>query len=318
MKGECKQAASILKDADDILILTHQYPDGDTLGSSGALCLALQKMGKRARVECGSIIPQKYDYMFSRIERQEFPERFVVSTDVADTQLLGDKLMRYKDKIDLCIDHHPSNAVKAGYVLVDEGAAATTEIICRVIEEMGVAVDSAIADCIYTGISTDTGCFRYTNATPYTYRVAAKMMECGADAAAINRLMFDTKSRARLEIERRVLDTMEFFYDDRCAVIYVTQKMIRESKCGDDDLDGLAALPRQVEGVLVGITLREKADGCFKISLRSAGGICASDICAKFEGGGHYTAAGCSIEGSVDEVKRKIVAAVGQALGEAK
>ena len=315
MKGDVRHAAELLRKADDVFILTHQYPDGDTLGSSGALCRALQKMGKRARIVCSDPIPCKYDYLFSSLEKQEFAEKYIVSTDVADTQLLGNKLMKYADKIDLCIDHHPSNSISAGYVVVDETAAATTEIIYRLLKELGAPIDSAIANCIYTGISTDTGCFRYTNATPATYRIAAKMMECGADAATINRLMFDTKSRARLEIERRVLDTMDFYFDDRCAVVYVTRQMVRDAKCGDDDMDGLAAMPRQVEGVKVGVTMREKADGSFKISLRTTEGISASDICAQFGGGGHYAAAGCTIEGSVQQVKEKIVAAVGKALG---
>lgn len=310
-----KEAAALLKQADDIYILSHQYPDGDTLGSAAALCLALRKQGKRAQIYCNDAIPQKYDYLFSKIERQDFEPGYIVAVDIADTQLLGKNMMQYADQIDLCIDHHPSNTKYTQNCLLRPSAAATTEIIYDIINEMGVEVDACIANCIYTGISTDTGCFRYTNATPHTYRVAAEVMEKGADAAYINRVMFDTKSRARLEIERRVLDTMSFYFEGRCAIVYVTREMVALSGAGDEDMDGLASIPRQVEGVAIGITMREKEDGSFKVSMRSGTDINVSEICARFGGGGHRAAAGCVIPGGVEAAKKQIIQAVAQSLG---
>lgn len=319
MNGTLQEAAQRLMQADYIHILSHQYPDGDTIGSAAALCLALRKLGKHAQMLCNDPYPLKYDYMLEDgLEEESFQPQYIVAVDIADTQLLGKRMMDYASRIDLCIDHHGSNTQYAGYYVVDPKAASTTEVIYALLQLMQVEIDPQIADCIYTGITTDTGCFRYTNATPHTYRVAAEMMELGAQAASINRIMFDTKSRARLEIERRVLDTIQFYYNDQCAVVYVTKKMIAESGAGDDDMDGIAALARQVEGVRVGVTMREKEDGVFKISMRSGKHIDASKICAQFGGGGHPAAAGCVISGGVEAARNKIVQALAGCFGERK
>jgi bifunctional oligoribonuclease and PAP phosphatase NrnA len=316
MENNLKQAAAFFQGADDFYILSHQYPDGDTLGSAAALCRALRKMGKRAQMYCNDAVPEKFQYLVEGLEKQCFEPQAIVAVDVADTQLLGKNMMGYAGRIDWCIDHHGSNTHYAAHWVVDPTAGATAEMICRLIQEMQVEIDPEIAGCIYTGITTDTGCFRYTNATPATYRIAADMMELGAPAADINRIMFDTKSRVRMELERRVLDTMAFYCHDKCAVISVTRQMMQESGGSDEDMDGIASLPRQVEGVLVGVTIREKEDGSFKISMRTNNGVNASEICARFGGGGHPAAAGCTIQGSLEEVRRQIVRAIADVLGE--
>ena len=144
------------------------------------------------------------------------------------------------------------------------------------------------------------------------------MMETGIDAAAINREMFDTKTRARLEMERRVLDSMNFYLDDRCAVVYILRDMIAESGACEDDLEGLAAIPRQIEGVLVGVTLREKTSGEYKVSLRTPEPVNAAQICALFDGGGHACAAGCTLPGPKEAATERIVAAIGAYLEQQK
>ena len=308
---ELREAAALLKASDDILILSHQYPDGDTLGAAAALCRALQKLGKRARCDCADEICPKYRYLFEGVGPQQFQPKMVVAVDVADKKLLGPLEEVYEGKIDLCIDHHGSHAPYAKNTYVDSTAAATCEIIRDVVDLLGVPMDTWIASCIYTGISTDTGCFRYTNATPKTYRVAADMMEVGVDAAEINRVMFDTKSRARLEMERSVLESIEFFFEDRCAVAEISLEMVRRSKALESDLEGLAAIPRQVEGVLVGITLREKEDGGYKVSVRTQPPMNAASICREFGGGGHPGAAGCNIELPREEAKKALVQVAG-------
>ena len=175
---------------------------------------------------------------------------------------------------------------------------------------MNVKIDNKIAECIYTGISTDTGCFKYSNATPKTYRIAADMIELGARSAFINRLMFDTKSKQRVELEKLVLETLEFFCDDKCAVVYVTHDMQVKSGTADDDIEGISSIPRGIKGVQVGVTLREKENGIFKISLRTNDELNASDICKKFGGGGHPAAAGCTIHGGLENAKKSIVEAI--------
>lgn len=314
MQISLDKVSKILRGNDCFYILTHQYPDGDTLGSAFALCYALQKIGKYAKVLCSDDIPDKFSFLYKKIKQQEFRPNYIISVDVADTQLLGEGLSDYSEKINLCIDHHGSNRKYADNYLVEPSAAATAEIIHDIIKNMGICFDVEIANCIYTGVSTDTGCFKYSNATPKTYRIAADMIEVGIDAARINRLMFDTKSRSRLEIERKVLDTLEFFFDNRCAVIYLTNEMIARVGAKEGDIDGLASIPRQVEGVKVGVTLREKESGVFKISIRTNGDIDASKLCSKFGGGGHIAAAGCTIGGGLQQAKSQIVDAIGTVL----
>lgn len=304
------EVSKILYNNNNFVLLTHQSPDGDTLGSAYALCRALQMIGKNAKVLCSDIIPQKYDYIYNCVDDCEFEELFIVSVDVADTQLLGDKLSLYKDKIDLCIDHHGSNTNYAKKSFIDSEASATAEIIVDLIKEMNIKIDCKIAECIYTGLSTDTGCFKYANAKPKTYRIAADMIEIGARSSYINKLMFDTKTKERIELEKMVLNTLDFTCNDKCAYIYVTKEMLKNSGASDDDADGLAAIPRKVQGVRVGITIKEKDNNIFKVSLRTDGILSASEICKQFGGGGHSAAAGCVINGNLKSVKSKIFEAV--------
>lgn len=309
------EAADFLRSSDYILILSHAYPDGDTLGCSTALCRGLQAIGKHAMIRCSDEIGPKYQYLFEGVQVEDFTPHVVVAVDIADTSLFGEPLRGlYADKVDLCIDHHPSNSCYAERCYIDPKAAATCEIIFDLLKLLVVPIDSAIATSLYTGITTDTGCFKYTNVTPRTYRIAADLVETGMDAPAINRKMFDTKSKAHMEMERRVVDTMEYFHGDRVAVVAITQQMIRETGATEDDLDGISSIPRQIEGVLVGVTVREKTDGGYKISLRAQQPVNASEICAKFGGGGHAGAAGCTFNTSLEEAKMQMVRAVDEYL----
>lgn len=309
-----ESAAKTLLSKDKILILTHRSPDGDTIGSGYALAMALRKLGKNVKVDCTDPFPEKYSYFTDKLEKLEFDEEFVVSVDVADTKLLGEKLSDYTDKIDLCIDHHGSNTKFAKEYYVEASAAAAAQVIAKLIRLMNVEFDKDIANAIYTGITTDTGCFRYTNVTAETHRIAADMIDCGAESGMINRLMFETKSRSRLEIERRVMDSMQFYLDGKCAIAYATIDMMKESGAVDSDMEGVASLPRQIEGVMAGITLREKNNGKFKVSVRTTDELDASAICANFGGGGHKAAAGCMITGTLNEAIEQIVEVVRQAL----
>lgn len=309
-----ESAAKTLLSKDKILILTHRSPDGDTIGSGYALAMALRKLGKSVKVDCTDPFPEKYSYFTDKLEKLEFDEEFVVSVDIADTKLLGEKLSDYADKIDLCIDHHGSNTKYAKEYYVEASAAAAAQVIAKLIRLMNIEFDKDIANAIYTGITTDTGCFRYTNVTAETHRIAADMIDCGAESGMINRLMFETKSRSRLEIERRVMDSIQFYLDGRCAIAYATIDMMKESGAVDSDMEGVSSLPRQIEGVMAGITLREKNNGKFKVSVRTTDELDASAICANFGGGGHKAAAGCMITGTLNEAIEQIIEVVRQAL----
>lgn len=293
-----------------VLIIAHKSPDGDTLGSAFALYHALKALGKVARVECSDPIPQRFHYLTEGYEHSDFTPGYIVAVDVAAKQLFGTALEKYVDKVDLCIDHHPSNELfaKETYLVVD--AAATCEIMYDVICDMGVFVSKQIADCLYTGIATDCGCFRYSNTTEKTHRTAADLFRLGANYEWINQMMFETKSKSRVKIEQLALSSMEYYFSDFVAMIVISQKMIEEAQADETELDGISSIPRTIEGVEIGITLRERLEGGYKISVRTANKIDASKLCAIFQGGGHKRAAGCVIDADLNTVKRLLLNAI--------
>ncbi len=309
-----EQAASALQAQENIVILTHHFPDGDTLGSAFALCRALQSLGKRVQVLCHDPLPEKFSYMWQGLPAQSFEPQFVCAVDVADRQLLGESLQPYADRTQLCIDHHGSHRPFEQLLLLDSDMGATAMLIFQIIRHWGVAIDQSMADCLYTGIATDTGCFKYSNTTPLAHRMAAELMECGANTTPINRTMFDIKSRARLELEQQALRSIRFFDNNRVAVMIITEDMLKSSGACEDELEGLSPLPRQIEGVWVGATLRRKADGSYKVSVRTGMHADASQICALLGGGGHARAAGCTLCGNDDEAVARLLAAIHKAV----
>lgn len=317
MKIDLLSTSAMLKGADDILILAHASPDGDTLGGGFALCRALQKMGKRVNFLCGDEIPPKYGYLYKDIIFTEMEPKFIVSVDVADTKLLGKEVEeKYGDNINLCIDHHGSNLFYAKNTFLDPSSASACEMVYDLVKALGVEVDSKMADCIYTGISTDTGCFRYSNTTAKTLRYASEMVEAGAQLAEINRVMFEVKTKSYAKLERLALETMAFYYDERCVIVKITQDMYEESGSSPSESEGIVALTRQVEGVVVGALMREKKDGGFKVSVRTFNPIDAAAICAKMGGGGHPRAAGCAIDEPYDKALDILIKNIGEALEE--
>ena len=222
---------------------------------------------------------------------------------------------KYKGKIDLCIDHHSSNKhyAKDWYVRNDNAAAAEImENVCAGLS--GVKLTKLIADCIYTGVSTDTGCFRYSNTTAHSHAVAGRMIAAGCDFKMINRVMFEIKSQSRIAMEKEVLATMEYHFNKKVALVYITRDMMERTGALDSELEEIASMPRQIEGVLVGATLRQRDDG-YKISLRSGEEIDSAAICGKLGGGGHRCAAGCFVKGNLEHAKKEILAVVGETLG---
>ena len=305
-----------LLEHDEILFLCHRYPDGDTIGSAFALCRAVLSLGKRASVMCGDILPPKFSYIYEDVEPAELSDHpYIVSVDVADPSLLGVLESDYGHKIDLCIDHHPTRREFAKESYVDSKAAATAEIIYRIINGLGVELTKPIALALYTAIATDTGCFRYSNVTPATLRTAAKLMETGIDAYWVNQRMFETKTRARLQIEREMLESLDFRAGGRVAMMTLSTDMVERAGASEGDIDGIAALPRCIEGVEAGITFREGENG-YRVSVRTAPGVSASDICRMFGGGGHAAAAGCTLNTSLDEAKDLILEAFEKVTGE--
>ena len=309
MKIDFNEAVSLLKEKDKILILTHANPDGDTIGSGFALLRALRQLGKRVKLRNSDIIPSKYNYLFENIEDDEFEEEFVVSVDVAEKKLLGDKLLPlYGEKVDLSIDHHSTSRLFAKKNYCEPDSASACEIVYLVIKALGAEITKDIANCIFTGMSTDTGCFRYSNVTERTHILAAELISFGAEHSKINERMFDTKTQGSLALYKMCLDSLCYFAEGKVASICVTKDMLLKSGTTKSDLDAIKPVTRQIEGVKIGLTVKEEEDGKVGVSIRTDEDVDASAICAVFGGGGHIRAAGCEFRDiSVKEAEEKVV-----------
>lgn len=315
MKISVEQAVEFLKENDDYMILMHASPDGDTLGCGYALCGALQRIGKRAMAVCPDEIPKKFEYLFAAAQKQEFEYKTVVCVDVADTKLLGD-MKSVGDTAALCIDHHLSNTGYAERTLVRPEYAAACEQVYEVICALGAEFDKALSECIYTGIATDTGCFKFSNTTAQTHIIAAEMIRCGADFARINYVHFDLKTQGRIKLEQEILNNIRYYADGRVALISVPLSLLEGiTDVDSDDVGALSNIPRQIEGVDIGICVKEKKPGVFKSSIRTSKLVNAAGICMKFGGGGHERAAGCSFSDcTMEQAEERIVEACCKAI----
>ena len=296
MKLDLKQTVNFLKENDNYLFICHINPDGDTLGSATALARGLAQLGKSSKIICADEITEDYQFLFEGLTQSEENFEKIVAVDVADPKLFGDEFNAlYGDKVDLCIDHHPTNVDYAKNLFLEADSASTAEMIYLILKELDVEITKKIASCLFTGVTTDTGCFRFSNTTVRTYGIAAELVAFGADSQNIIRTFFETKTKTYVALERLALESMRYYFDDRCAVMFVTQDMYTRSGSNDTETTNLANIPKQIEGVLVGVLMRELKDGSFKTSIRTNGDIDASEIAGRLGGGGHIGAAACTI-----------------------
>lgn len=306
-----KQAADLLRTWDNILILTHKRPDGDTIGSAAGLCQVLRELGKTAfLLESQDATHLFDDYLKDCTAPEGFDPAYVVSTDIADEGLFPPNAQRYKGKVDLSIDHHPSNTGFAKANCVEADKAACGEIVYKIAQELGV-MNAAVAKLLYVAVSTDTGCFSYGNTSTHTHRVAAELMDQGIDTAGLNKKHFRTKSLKRLRLESAIMQSMELYQGDTIAVAPVSLEMMAAIGATEDDAEDIAAFVGQVEGVRHAITIRELRPGECKVSLRTDPRyLNATETCALLGGGGHMAASGCTVRGTVRETIDKMLWAI--------
>ena len=310
-----EETSKILKNAKDAVIITHQSPDGDCVGAGFGLKDILSELGIRSRVVCSDPFPKRYDFITSIGAGEEFEPQTIISVDVADTQLMGKYEEIYGGKVDLCIDHHVSNKNYAKKTLLNADAAAACEVIYDLAKYMGVNITRHCAMSLYTGMATDTGCFKYECTTARTHEIAAEMKRTyDINFAKINRCMFDVKSKGKMHLEARAVDLFEERLDGKLVILAVTQEMMKELGVEIEELEGLAPLTIQLETAEVGILIREKADGELKCSFRSADKVDVSEIAQTMGGGGHVKAAGCKMRGDIEYVKDCLTEAVRKAL----
>lgn len=300
-----KDCAKLLLTHENILIVTHRNPDGDTASSAAALCSALRRGGRRAFVFPNRQMSRKLmPYCEKYFAPEGFRAKYVVSVDVADARLFCEG---FEGRVDLCIDHHPSNTLFAAESFIRSERASCAEIVMELILTINADLTQEEATLLYIGLSTDTGCFQYANTDAAAFRAAAELLEAGADSVAVNTAFFRKVSAARIRLESMIYDSIRFYQEGTIAVATVTLDMLRRAGAVEDDLDDLAGLAGRCESSRVNITIREKENGTCRVSVRSFQEVDSSAICAVFGGGGHAMAAGCTIEGTPDHVRELIV-----------
>ena len=305
-----KEVAAFLRAHDSYLILTHRRPDGDTLGCAAALCAMLRQMGKTAALLPNAEVTSLYaDYVAPYWAAEDYRYETVVSVDLAALGLFPDNAERFKNRVDLAIAHHPSYEGFGKGSCVHPECAACGEILYELAVELG-QLTSAVALPLYVAVSTDTGCFVYSNVTANTHRVAAALMETGIDYRAVNKRHFRTKSFRRLRIESMIVEGMERYDGGKTAVAAVTLAMMAALGAHEEDVEDIAAFVGQPEGVETSVTIRELAEGECKLSVRTSGGLTATRVCALLGGGGHAAAAGCTVKGSVADAREAILNAI--------
>ncbi len=297
-----QEAAKMLLNMDNILILTHANPDGDAVGSACGLCHALRLSGKTAYIKL-DVYAKNFAPYPQGLTTDSFQPDFVVSVDTAEKKMLSSENTALPNdfKIHLAIDHHKSNTFYAMNTYLDASAASASEAVADIVREMNIPFTKEFAECIYLGLSTDTGCFRYSNTTSKTLRLAADLADLGVDIATVNKIQFETKTRGYAELEKAVISSMQILLDGKLAIIAVTNELFEKFGVKENEIQALSALPRQIEDVLIGITLKEKQKGIFKLSIRTNDPIDASKFAANFGGGGHKNAAGGEFEGTLIE-----------------
>ena len=307
-------AAGYLEALDNVLLLTHVRPDGDTIGSAAALCRALRDCGQTAYLLPNPEITATYaPYAAPYWAPEGWQAEHIVSVDIADASLLPENAQSYRDRIELAIDHHPSQTFFARNTCLEADSAACGEIVYEIIHHL-TALTADIALPLYVAVSTDCGGFQYGNTTARTHRIAAALMDV-VDVAAVNKALFRTKSRVRLAMESRMVADMKLFDHQRVVVMEIPLSLRQEMQATDADIEELSALPALVEGTDCGVTLRELRPGTVKVSVRTGPRVDACALCRILGGGGHHAASGATVEGTLDEARMAVLAAYRKVIG---
>ena len=296
--GICKN----LMRNNNFLIFTHENPDADTIGSCFALIETLRMLGKTAYPACCDRIPVSLAFMTGgerefHIENApaDFTPEYYISVDVASSAQLG-SYRGHASRINLSLDHHATHENFSKYYLTDPQAAACAEIVYHIINRLlSGDIPERISSLLYAALAADTGGFRYANTTPVTHKIAAKLIEKGASHAEICRNLFECKTKTALAAEAFAMANVSYCCAGKISYVKITKEDKLAHGFEDEDTYDVINVIRRVDGVKVAILLREKDDGTYKISTRSAGEVDVSRICAIFGGGGHAGAAGCSV-----------------------
>jgi phosphoesterase RecJ-like protein len=319
MRGDIEAVCRVFREKDRFLIACHENPEGDAIGSELALALALRRMGKTATVLNADPVPGNLlflpgaDTVLLEEDGRKYDVAVVVDCGSPErTGRVGPELRKCPLMVN--IDHHRTNGDRGGLALVDPDAAATGLLIHRILTAMGYEIDAGVAVNIYVAVLTDTGSFHYGNSSPEAFLVAGEMVRRGVDPWAVAEQVYETQSAARLRLLGRVLESLELFVGGKVASITTRQADLAEFRSGKDALEGFINYPRSIAGTEVAVSFREEKDGVVRVSFRSKGRVDVSAVATRFGGGGHRNAAGCTVTGTLPEVKRKVVETLAAAL----
>lgn len=297
MKLTHSEAAEILLQQDQFVILTHRRPDGDTLGSAALLCRGLRQLGKTAHILRNPEMTEKYAPLHQGLTKDSAQaEDTLIAVDTASLGLLPEEFRHLEEHICLRIDHHATAGRFGKWELVDSTAAACGELVYDLLLQMGVTLDVPMADALYTAISTDTGCFRYANTTANTFAVAAACANISPNLFALNQVLFETNSLGRLRVQGWIVENALFLQDGQVVICALPKSVEQELGLTEDDMENISGFPRSIAGVKIAATLREEAADRVKLSVRAVPGYDAAAVCARFGGGGHKGAAGATIQ----------------------
>jgi phosphoesterase RecJ-like protein len=306
------QIGEIISKEDDFAIVSHVSPDGDSVGSMLGLYNALISLGKKVNMFIDDSFPEMFSFLpkFNEAKHSnEFKHHnclFVL--DCGDLGRLG----KCKELTEMCdtiinIDHHISNNFFGHINLVDPSASSVGELILQILKSNGIEISKDIASCLYTSILTDTGGFKYSNTTSDTLNAAGSLISTGIDFTDIYSTIYDRKTIGQVRLTSKVTSTLEMYVDGKVAVLSLFKNMIEECGALEEDSNDIINFGRDIEGVEVAIFIKEKDKDTYKISLRSKRYIDVRKIAEIFGGGGHVRAAGCTIEGSYEDVKKKTI-----------
>ena len=296
--------------AETIVILTHENPDGDAVGTSLALYHSLKQMGKNPDIII-PVLPRIFEFLpgTNEIKKESNVEKYdlAISVDCATIKMLNGFSNYFEDaKVKISIDHHSTNTMFGDFNYVSPDAPACAQVLLVVLEYLKVEVTKEIGTCILTGIITDTGGFKYSGVTAETFEFVAWLLNKGINVSKIYRKVLQTKTRANFELNRIATNRLEFFEDGKIAYTYITKEDEEKVHAESGDHEGIVETGRDIEGVEVSIFIRQTDKGC-KVSMRSNEYVNVSDVCLLLGGGGHAHAAGVSMQCTVDQAKEKIL-----------
>lgn len=313
-RNSFKQAAALLHEAESFLIVPHLHPDGDALGSALGLYHALRAMGKPiVEVVSHDSVPEIYRFLpdWDKIHLEHPPHTTYDLAVVVDQSQLSragkhEPLVRAARKI-LQIDHHVPLEPFADVRIVDTCAAATAELVYRLLRSMRVPITPTVATCLLTGIVTDTFSFKFPNTTPRTLRIAAALQQAGADLSAISEQVFETRSYSAVKLLGLALSTLQRTSDGKIAWVVIPRRAFEEAQAHEEETEGIVNFVRSVRGVEIAMMLRESPTGKIRVSLRSRGKVNVAKLAQQFNGGGHENAAGCTLETTLAEAEMILV-----------